>query len=98
MKSKLLTTIALSSIIGIQELTAQDGMQYEPIPTASFAKLRQVQGGGFLNPLLQFANNEKAIGLYQNPLAPSSMLEINNTPAYTPFPHPDFALGELFRR
>lgn len=73
------------------------GMNYTNPAAAGYSRLRQATGGGPFNSFLQFLQNEKAIGLYQNELQPSSMLEINNTPAYTPFPHPNFALGELFR-
>ena len=40
------------------------GMNYTNPPTAGYSRLRQVQGGGFLNPLFQNLQNEKAIGLY----------------------------------
>ena len=100
MKRKLLfVTASIALLFSEAELYAQNGagMNYTNPLQNGYSRLRQETGGGILNPLLQNLSNEKAIGLYQSAILPNSMLEINNTPSHTPYPHPNFALGELFR-
>ncbi|MBL1179974.1 MAG: T9SS type A sorting domain-containing protein [Bacteroidetes bacterium] len=91
---KIMTIIGLVALLTIQETSAQNGMDYAVGPTIHFSRLHKANIG-----FLQNIQNEKAMGVYNADILPSSTLEINTTTNYLPFLHPNLGgdRGLVFR-
>lgn len=78
---KMMIAVVFVALFTIQEILAQQGMDYAGGPTFRYARLRKTVN--------QNSGNEKALGVYNADILPSSTLEINTTTTYLPFLHPN---------
>src|SRR3989344_6978193 len=88
---KMTIAIVFVALFTIQETLAQQGMDYAGGPTFRYARLRKTVN--------QNSGNEKAMGVYNADIFPSTTLDINTTTTYLPFLHPNLGgdRGLVFR-
>lgn len=85
---KIVSSVA--AVLLVSSALAQSGMTQDGLPGSGYSRLNRTThplGKGY----------ERALGVYQSTINPSSYLEVNSTPGYLTFPHPSIALGEVFR-
>ena len=85
----------IAALLGICiNLHGQDGMDRDGVNGRRYSRLHREQG----NPQMRQRFYERALGVYQEPIEPTSMLEVNTTLPHTPFFHPNVnSRGEVFR-